>query len=85
MKLSSDFVNRINKEEPVLLDMKDFQMLRIFQKLGKGYTTTQVDIDNNIIYIGTSSGSLGSPEIGDFRISFTAVYPAEVSVIGQQR
>lgn len=84
MKLSSDFVNRIDRAEPISLNMRDFQKWRVFQKLKKTYATANVNMENNAVFIWTASGSLNAPEIWDLRVSFSVVYPAEVSAIGQQ-
>lgn len=84
IKLSSDFVNHIDRAESIWLDMKDLQKWRVFQRLMKTYAISNMNMENNTVYMGTASGSLSAPEIGDLRVSFSAVYPAEVSAIGQQ-
>ena len=85
MQLSSNFVNQMDNEESILLEMKVFQKWRIFGKLKKTFATSNISMENNAVYIWMASGSLSVPDIGDLRVSFSAVYPAEVSVIWQQQ
>ena len=76
IQLTSSFINQINKETQI--SIKDYS----FNKFIKNSKIKNAKNLNNLIYIW--NWSINNPEIWDLRISFSAVYPAEISAIWQQ-
>ncbi|MEJ2694177.1 MAG: TMEM43 family protein, partial [Candidatus Thiodiazotropha sp.] len=71
-RLSSGLISKINRAVSVPLN----------PELGVRLPSEQARLDGNEIYIG--QGRL-NPGIGDLRIGFLAVYPADVSLVAVQR
>ena len=71
-RLSSGLIDEIDKSTPVALD----------QDAGIRLPTPNSQLNGNEIYVGANPHS---PQIGDIRIQFKAVYPTDVSVVSMQR
>jgi tetrahydromethanopterin S-methyltransferase subunit G len=71
--LSPSLISEINQSTPIALTGEEASTLRL---------PNNAQISDNEIYIGPNPGS---PQIGDVRIYFSAVYPMEVSVVSLQR
>jgi len=72
--LPNTLITRINKSEPVDLS-------QINQGSLKTEFNMPVSLANKELYFGQNSQT---PQIGDLRLNMTAVYPQDVSIIGQQ-
>jgi hypothetical protein len=77
MKLSSTFVGKMNNEEKISLDWKQNDITTAVKNI------QNIKINNNILYIW--KGTEENPQIWDIQISFSAVYPSEISAIWQQQ
>lgn len=76
MKLTNAFVNQLNEESNVSIKEDNFNKFIESSKI------TNAQNLNDFIYIW--SWSINNPQIWDLKISFSAVYPYEISAIGQQ-
>lgn len=70
-KLKEEIVEKIDTERAVAV--------KVTPKLK---TKRNVSLVDGTVYVGESSSS---PRVGDLQISFTAVYPQEVSIVAKQR
>lgn len=81
-RLTNNQIASINGEQPYLFSENDTE--RITKELFKEEclidTTFAVKIQGNVISLGRKSGT---PQIGDVRVTFTKVLPAEVSLMAQ--
>lgn len=78
-KLSSDLVNQISGAVPFEITKELFdQMPEDIKK--------QFQISGEYLYssVAGSTGSANQPQIGDVRVKYSVVKPAEVSIIGEQ-
>ena len=76
INLTNSFVNQINNETEILIKNDSFNKFTQFNKIDNAENL------NNLVYIW--SWSVENPTIWDLKISFAAVYPAEISAIWQQ-
>lgn len=80
-KLSEDMISSILGSEPIAVNLSTDKIAEInkvmAQKLSKSDNLNFVTVTNNQIYLGCNPNN---PEIGDMKISFTKVMPAEVTV-----
>lgn len=76
--LSTDFINQISNRVTLPISKENGQ--NIINSIDNS-----VSLEWNYLYIPVGTGSLSNPQIGDLRINFQIVKPAQVSVIGQQR
>ena len=72
--LPSSLVTQININKPI--ELTDASKDKVKAKLNK-----PVELINNELYVGTDPQN---PQLGDLKISSTAVYPQNVSIIAQQ-
>ncbi|MCX6823437.1 MAG: TMEM43 family protein [candidate division SR1 bacterium] len=77
IKLSNVFIGKMDNEKIISLDSTRSTTFDAVKNI------SNAKIVNDVIYLG--NGTLDNPQIGDIQISFYAVYPAEVSAIGQQQ
>lgn len=77
VKLTDSFVRQINNNEEILLDDTQSGVIKVIENI------SGAKIENNIIYVWNWTSE--NPEIGDMQISFSAVYPNDVSAIWQQQ
>lgn len=77
LKLSPTFIKKIDKEETILIDENIVNKVKISRNIDN------IKLENNSIYIWI--WSLSTPQIWDLKITFSAVYPSEISAIWQQQ
>lgn len=77
VKLSSTFVGKMNNKEKISLDWKQNDITTAVKNI------QNIKINNNILYIWKWTEE--NPQIWDIQISFSAVYPSEISAIWQQQ
>ena len=82
-RLPASLVGQMSDSKPFEITLSDEKVAEIndgAKKLYNDMSADYVHVANNVIYLGRNSSS---PEIGDMRITFTEVLPAEVSIISK--
>ncbi len=77
MKLASAFIDKMNNEEKISLDWKQNDIASAIKDI------KNIKVSNDALYIW--AGTADNPQIWDIQISFSAVYPSEISAIWQQQ
>lgn len=77
LKLTNEFVNQMSQNQIIIVSNKSFSRFKLSKK------EHDAKLESNYIYLW--SWSLSSPNIWDLKISFTASYPSEVSIIWKQQ
>ncbi len=76
LRLWNEFINKLNNKEPIKLTQEN---LEGFKKISRN---DSLKIQNNYIYYWKNL--LNNPSIGDIRVSFAKVKPADITVIWLQ-
>lgn len=76
IKLTNTFINQLNKKTSILIKDESFNKFEQNSKINNAKNL------NNIIYIW--SWTTDNPIIWDLKVSFSVVYPLEVSIIWKQ-
>jgi len=88
-RLPDFFISSINKDEPVRINLPEEVRENLKKQLQAGqssssirYGQAPIDVisDGSTIYIGRSTAT---PSVGDMRVTFTKVMPADISILAK--
>ena len=81
-RLSKSQISSISGEQPYVFSDEDAGRIskELFKEQLEADSTLAVNVSNNVVSFGQKSGA---PQVGDVRITFTKVLPAEISLIAQ--